>query len=532
MRASLFAHSRIRFVAPCAVTIALSVISVVQGRQTPPTVTGAALVPPDRFDISPALSTIPPVLTEGAGVAHPVRRIPIAPRPPAVGRAARPVDVSIQTSATASPAMLEPITGFNGVGGKLYRAKVAPSDINGAVGATQFVEWANEAFAVFDKQAAIKYGPADGKVIWKGFGGSCEDDNDGDPIVQYDKIANRWILTQFAVADGPPFHECIAVSSTADALGKYARYAYPFQNFNDYPKFGVWPDGYYATFNMFRGTNTFLGSKVCAFPRTAMMAGQQQAPAQCFDIARQGGLLPADLDGAKPPAAGSPAVLLNFGLDKLNIWTLRVNWTNAAQSTLVGPTTLAVPTFDPACGATGTCVTQPGGSQKLDSLSDRLMYRLAYRNFADHESLVVNHSVSVSGHAAVRWYEIRGIGTQPALFQVGTYAPDAAHRWMGSAAMDKMGNLLLGFSESSPTIFPSIRIAGRLATDPPHVLAAEFKAIDGKSAQAFNRWGDYASMSVDPTDDCTFWFTAQYLDKTVTPNWHTYVAKTRFKSCR
>jgi len=118
------------------------------------------------------------------------------------------------------------------------------------------------------------------------------------------------------------------------------------------------------------------------------------------------------------------------------------------------------------------------------------------------------------------------------VFQRGTYAPDGAHRWMGSAAMDKAGNILLGFSESSSSVFPSIRITGRMAADPLHVLAAEFKAIDGKDAQAFDRWGDYASMSVDPTDDCTFWFTAQYLDKSVSPNWHTYVAKTKFTGCQ
>ncbi len=502
-----------------------------QGGPAAPAVrTGTTTIPEVKHDASPALSSLPAVIAERGGTPHRVRRIPVPARP-ARGRGPRPIDPSIQTTAASAANSLDPITGFEGIGAGLkYRVKVVPSDINGSVGTTQFVGWANDAFAIFNKKTGLQYGPADGNVVWKGFGGRCETDNDGDPIVQYDKMANRWIMTQFAVS-ASPYYECIAVSTTADATGTYARYAFKYTDFNDYPKIGVWPDGYYATFNMFRG-NRFLGSKVCAYDRAAMLKGAA-ASMQCFDVANQGGLLPADLDGTTPPPSGSPAFLMNFGLDSLNLWKLKIDWTDPKKSTLSGPSVIPVPTFDPACGNVGTCITQKDSTQKLDSLGDRLMYRLAYRNFGDHDSAVVNHSVQVGDHAGLRWYELRNIGTAPVVYQRGTYAPDSSHRWMGSAAMDKAGNILIGFSESGSGTFPSIRITGRSAGDPLHTLSTEFKAIDGTESQMADRWGDYTSMSMDPTDDCTFWFTAQYLDKATPGNgWHTYVAKTKFKTCR
>lgn len=503
-----------------------------------PAATRAATIAEDHHDTSPALRSIVPLLPEAGTPTriHPVRPLPIRRRP---GNAPTRRDPSVQTSPTSAMSIVTPIKGFDGVGvGLKYQIPGAPSDINGAVGLTQYVQWANDAFAVWDKAAALTatsaivptvYGPANGNTLWKGFKGACDDDNDGDPIVQYDKRANRWVMTQFAVAAGPPYYECIAVSTTPDATGTYARYAFRFADFNDYPKFGVWPDAYYASFNMFTPKEKFLGSKACAFDRTAMLAGGP-ATMQCFDVNGEGGLLPADLDGMTAPPAGSPAFFLNFGVDRLNLWKFHVDWKDATKSTFIGPAAIAVPTFDPACGG-GTCISQPNSTQKLDSLADRLMYRFAYRNFGSYEAAVVNHAVDVDGHSGVRWYELRNLGGTASVYQRGTYAPDATHRWMASTALDKMGNMLMSFSASSGAVFPSVRVTGRNAGGALNTLATEFNVVDGKSAQPMSRWGDYSSVSVDPTDDCTFWFTAQYNVDPSKFKWRTYIGTTKFTTC-
>ncbi|MCA1553911.1 MAG: hypothetical protein LC737_05990, partial [Chloroflexi bacterium] len=321
-------------------------------------------------------------------------------------------------------------------------------------------------------------GPVAGNTLFQNVGGNCANYNDGDPIAQFDKAANRWVLTQFVVST-TPYLQCVAVSQTADALGAYNLYVFSYGNvqFNDYPKLGVWPDGYYISYNIFNNGSTFAGSKLCAFDRAAMLAGAA-ATQQCFQLSTAyGGLLPSDLDGATAPPAGSPNFFMNFGSNSLNLWKFHVDWTNSANTTLTGPTNIPVAVFNAACNGGGTCIPQPGTSQRLDSLGDRLMYRLAYRGFADgHEALVVNHSVSSGGRGrntvtGVRWYELRNpnggtlaSGT-PVVFQQGTYAPDSTSRWMGSVAMDKAGDIALGYSASSSSIYPSIRYTGRAPTD-------------------------------------------------------------------
>src|SRR5579859_662167 len=280
----------------------------------------------------------------------------------------------------------------------------APPDPNGVVGATQYVQWVNSAFAVYDKNTGVLAPgfPKAGNVLWSGFGGACQANNDGDPIAQYDKIAQRWVMTQFSVAT-TPYLQCVAVSTTSDATGSYSRYAFSYGStqFNDYPKLGVWPDAYYITYNIFNSGKIFAGTKVCALDRVSMLSGAA-ATQQCFQLSSSfGGLLPSDLDGATStlgargaglPPAGTPNFLLNFGSNSLNLWKFHVDWTTPANTSLTGPTNIPVAAFTPACSG-GTCIPQPGTNQKLDSLADRLMYRLAYRKFPDHEALVVNHSV-------------------------------------------------------------------------------------------------------------------------------------------
>jgi len=429
---------------------------------------------------------------------------------------------------------------FAGVGDGDYgfSPDAAPPDTNGAVGATQYVQWVNESFAVFNKATgALVYGPVAGSTLWRGFGGGCQTNNDGDPIVQYDKLANRWVFTQFSVSTSP-YLQCVAVSTTSDATGSYNRYSFSYgSQFPDYPKLGVWPDAYYISFNIFSG-NSFSGSKVCAYDRAAMLAGTP-ATQVCFQLSSSfGGLLPSDLDGTTAPPSGRPNFFLNFGANSLNLWKFHVDFATPGNSTLAGPTGIPVAAFTPACRG-GACIPQPNTRQQLDSLADRLMYRLAYRNFGDHESLVVNHSVTVTASkrtstAGIRWYEIRNPNGTPAVFQQGTYSPDLTYRWMGSIAMDKLGNIAMGYSASSSSVYPSIAMTGRLVSDTPGTMQAENTIYSGAGSQLTNlsRWGDYSAITVDPVDDCTFWYTNEYLKSSGTFNWSTRIASFKFPSCQ
>ncbi len=485
-----------------------------------------------KHDESPPLRSLP-VLTQRSKGKHEEPRHVFAPPD---GLAQGEIDPALQAGVPAA-STAAPLLAIAGVGNGDYgfAPDAAPPDTNGAVGATQFVQWVNESFAVFDKTTgALVFGPALGNTLWQGFGGPCEANNDGDPIAQYDKIANRWVLSQFSVNSG--FFQCIAVSTTSDATGTYFRYAFAQPNFNDYPKIGVWPDAYYVTFNMF--TSTFLGARVCACDRAQMTAGGA-ATQECFQLSNSfASLLPADLDGAaSPPPAGSPNYLLNFGTNSLRLWKAHVDFATPANATLTGPTTIAVNAFSPACGG-GACIPQPGTREALDSLGDRLMYRLAYRNRGGVETLVVSHSVKVSGSKrsevdGVRWYELRNPNGAPTVAQQATFSPDATSRWMPSAAMDKAGNIAVGYSASSSTVHPAVRYAVRLAADPLNTLEAETSLIEGAGSQLtnLNRWGDYSAMTVDPVDDCTFWYTSEYQKANGTFNWSTRITSFKLPTC-
>jgi hypothetical protein len=480
--------------------------------------------------------------TEGIGAEHRVRELKLIPLVDAPGQASDPVVQ--KTAGTSAP--VTPGLGFDGIGVGLgsFIPRYAPPDTTGAVGATQYVQWVNVNLAVFDKATgALTYGPILGNTLFQSLGGPCASNNDGDPIVQYDKAAGRWVLSQFSVTGGSTtgYWQCVAVSQTSDAMGGYTLYAFgPYSQFNDYPKMGVWSDGYYVTFNMF--TNTFQGARVCAYDRAKMLAGLP-ATQQCFQLSSSyASLQPADLDGITAPPAGTPNYLVNRLSTSLGFWKFKVNWSNAAATTLTGPTQIPVSAYSAACGG-GACVPQPSTNQKLDSLADRLMFRLAYRNIGGVERMVVNHAVMVnktnkpnSGNAAVRWYEIRGMnggsGT-PVIYQQSSYSPDTKFRWMGSAAMDKQGNMAVGYSVSSSSVNPSLAYATRLAGDTLGTLGSEASVVAGTGSQLSNlsRWGDYTHMSIDPVDDCTFWYTGQYLKANGTWNWSTRIASFKIATC-
>ncbi len=422
---------------------------------------------------------------------------------------------------------------FDGLGqGQFgFGIQFAPPDTNGAVGATQYVQWVNAEFAVFDKSTgALVSGPTPGNAIWAGFGGPCQANNDGDPIVQYDKIAGRWIFTQFVISS-QPYQQCVAVSTSSDATGTYNRYAFAFgNNFPDYPKLGVWPDAYYISFNMFLNGQSFTGGAACAMNRNAMLNGAS-ASIICFQPGSSvASLLPSDMDGAIPPNTGEPAFFLTLGSNNqsLRLWKFHADFATPSNSRFTGPTVLPVAAFTPQCFS--ACVSQPGTTQRLDAIGDRPMYRLAYRKFADgHESLYLNHSVTTG----IRWYEIRNPNNAPTIFQQGTFAPDSNTRWMGSIAADQYGDIALGYSVASVSLYPSVYFTGRVASDPPGTLQSEQLIVAGTGSQTggISRWGDYSSMTVDPADDCTFWYTQEYIKANGTFNWSTRIANFKFSNC-
>ncbi len=441
------------------------------------------------------------------------------------------------------PSPLQNFDGVNNVNG------VLPPDTNGDVGPNHYVQWVNLSFAIYSKSGTLLYGPAAGNTLWSGFGGVCETSNDGDPIVQYDHLADRWMMSQFALPNYPngPFYQCIAVSQTSDPTGAWYRYAFEISatKMNDYPHFGVWPDGYYMSVNQFSG-DTWAGAGAVAFERDKMLLGQP-AQAVYFDLypidSNLGGMLPSDLNGPAP-AAGTPNYYLQvddngFGAsqDQIEVWQFSVNWANTGASTFTRAALLPTAAFDSdMCAGNRNCIPQQGTTRKLDAIADRLMYRLQYRNFGDYQTMVLNHTVDVNNtdRAGIRWYELRNSGSGWNIQQQGTFSPDATHRWMGSVAMDGSGNIGLGYSASSSTIYPSIRYTGRLAGDPlGQMTQGEGTIINGTGAQTdtSSRWGDYSSLSVDPVDDCTFWYTNEYLPSTSARGWRTRIGSFKFPSC-
>ncbi|GAU65714.1 hypothetical protein SSP35_02_00810 [Streptomyces sp. NBRC 110611] len=461
------------------------------------------------------------------------RKVARLPHPPASGKR----DPVVQSGSRPTP--FAPATGvsFEGIGAGNYAVTKVPPDPTAAVGSSQIVETVNTAFAVYGKTGSTILAPTDTNILWSGLGGPCETTNDGDAKARWDTLANRWVITQIANVHSPsgPYYACVAVSSGEDATGGYHRYAFQYADVADYPKLAVWPDAYYVTYNVFNPAGSFLYAEACALNRTAMLAGGA-ATQQCFTTpSSYGGLLGADLDGQTPPPSGEPELLVGLGTTSTTLayWKFHVDWDTPASSSFTGPSTLTVAPYTTACGGSGACVPQGETTQQLDALSDRLMYRLAYRNYGEHESLVVNHTVAAGSQAGVRWYELRLSDGNPTVHQQGTYAPDATHRWVGSIAEDKAGNIALGYSQSSSSAHPSIRYTGRLAGDTSGLMTqGEGTAITGGGSQTgSHRWGDYTSMAVDPEDDCTFWYTNEYIPSNGTYNWHTRLSSFTLPNC-
>jgi hypothetical protein len=550
----------------------------------------ASLVPPAVIHstsnaVSPAVRDLP--------LASPLAEIgdhdlpPIHPNHPVPTNF---VDQVVQTALSPLAAMPSPLANFEGQSANDSGCGCIPPDPNGAVGPSQYVQMVNSTFSVYSKSGTRLSGPTQINSLFQTLPDTsrCHIDNSGDPIVVYDQLADRWLVSQFAVGggNGPTSSECVAISKGPDATGEYYIYDFDLTNpngtlFEDYPHIGLWPDAYYMSTHEFTFLNAtpsgaYQGAAAWAFERDKMLAGQaarlvyfrlgagDSVSAQTFF----GGQQPSNLDGFTLPPAGSPNYFAEVDAatdgnpdapgSLVRIWKFHVDWSNPANSTfgdnLNNPNTrTSIADFArPSCTdyAEG-CVPQLGDAAQLDPIGDRIMYRNAYRNFGDHESLVFNHTVvasAVNGQATQmgpRWYEVRSPGGTPTIFQQSTFGPtgmtDVLYRWMASVAMDNAGDMAIGYSTSSSANFPSIAYAGRLSGDPVNTLAqGETQLFAGGGPQhgelfapQFGRWGDYTAMQVDPVDDCTFWYTDEYYAATDAPTgiWHTRIGSFKFPQC-
>ncbi len=462
-------------------------------------------------------------------------------------------DYDMSTDTTIYPPRIPaPLVSFNG---QPNISNVAPPDSVGDVGPNHYVAMSNLSFQIFTKTGTSVFGPALTNTLWAGFGGPCQTENAGDPVILHDQLADRWLLMQFTAA-GPSYFICLALSTTADPTGSYQRYQISTgSNFPDYPKMAVWPDGYYVSTREFAG-GSFAGVGAYGMNRAQMLAGNL-APTVISFLATPtpayntgDGLLPADIDGYTLPPGGSPAYFMGsmddggpYGApqDALTLWKFTANFVTPASSTFVLTNTIPIAPYDtiyPCPGGGRSCIPQSGTTNRVDiqSYRQRPLHRLAYRNFGSHESLVTNQSAEAPGpFAGVRWWEIRSPNVTPLIYQQGTYAPgDGLHRWMGSAAQDSAGNMALGYSTSSETTFPSLAYTGRLAGDPLGTMAQGEGVIHtgtGSQTGGGNRWGDYSSLNVDPVDDCTFWFVSEYLPVTSERGWQLRIGSFRFNEC-
>ncbi len=521
--------------------VAIALLGAGMARAAPAAEVGRAI----KVDRSPPLRSLAPLPPPAGGVAFPARR---RANPPfgLTPFAADPVQ-QLQAPTAPAPALIDGWDGVPNVNGYY------PPDTEGDVGPTDYVQWVNASFEIWSKSGVSLYGPAAGNTLWSGFGGLCQSTNQGDPVVVYDRQADRWVFTQFAFSTkGPnpvaPYYMCIAVSTSGDPTGSYYRFAFHVNAstnyFPDYPKLGVWPGGYYMTTNNFNG-NTFAGAGVFAFDRSKMLTGDSTAGFVSYQLgSNYEGLLPSNLTGPNAPPAGSPNYVGAVDTSSpsgtgstFQIWKLHADFSTPSSSSFTGPTNVAVApyTFSFCREAySSSCIPQPGTSQTLDPLADRLLYRLNYRNFGDHESLVATHTVNVgsgSDRAGMRWYEIRSPGSSPTVYQQGTFAPaDSINRWMGSIAMDGNGDIALGYSQSASSgVYPSVGFTGRLAGDPAGTMTlGEGTLIAGGGSQTgSNRWGDYSTMSIDPSDDLTFWYTQEYYSATSATGWRTRIGSFR-----
>ncbi len=395
------------------------------------------------------------------------------------------------------------------------------SDCNGAAGQNHYMQGINTTYAIWDKNGNQVVAPTDFNTLFSGVDGASN--NDGDPVVIYDDQADRWVCTEFSGAYSNPDYMLIAVSTTSDPTGTWHRWSFDMPNgFPDYDKLGVWRDGYYMACNNSGGDDIFV------FERDVMLAGGTSPQMVAFSNSNRPNsgfhcIEPIDNDGVLAPA-GTPGQFITINddawggsQDEIWMFELNVDWSNTGAATFSRTQTIATAPFDANFGSSWDNIAQQGTSQKVDAVPQILMFRAQYRNWGTSQSIVCAHSVDVddSDHAGIRWYELENTGSGWSIRQQGTYAPDANSRWIPSIAMDANHNIGLGYNVSSSSMYPGIRYCGQSALENQNASGvmdiAEETVLDGTSSHTSdNRWADYAEMSVDPSDDATFWFTTEY----------------------
>jgi hypothetical protein len=485
---------------------------------------------PDAFAVSGPVSEMPIMETMPQKDVLPVRPSPLSSHHGPPVKVDRALQKRVLPSVNATKGV-----DFDGVGANGW----APSDDNLAVGPNHILQTVNVQFGVYSKTGALLSGPTNFITFFSALGGSCAAGS-SDPIALYDRQADRWVIAEIGI--GSSFSECYGVSKTNDPTGSYYLYAFDFgANLNDYDKASVWPtasnSAYLLAFNNFESGVGFAGAGLCGFDRTKALAGDATASLLCQQTPNtEGSYLPSDNDGPTPPADGTPGLFLNWknsNPGQLYLRRLTLNFASGT-ATLTGPTIINVANDNLACGNGGVCVPQVQTIQPLDTLGDRLMYRFPVRHFSDHDRAVANHAVGTSGgQVAFRWYELYDPAGNVTLNQQGTFAPDSTYRWMGSIAEDRNADIAIGYSASSSIIHPAIRFTGRLPSDASGMLESENSIVEGTGSQnhGLNRWGDYSGIQVDPTDDCTFWYTNQYQKTNGAFNWSTRIGSFVFPVC-
>lgn len=520
---------------------------------------------------------------------------------------------SIEQTAQGTRAAATMVASFDGLGvgfvGPQGSATARnPSDNTLAVGPDHIVQIVNSRMAIFTKRGSrfdttgkVLYGPVETRNVFRGFGGGvCERRNNGDAVVRYDQLADRWLIVMpifsrspvrpdepragrsgepaqrsmpgvegqpgqaVRLYEPPPpppesagaapvrpprrppsdsgsYAMCYAISTGSDPFGPYYRYEFVRPLFPDYPRIAVWPDGYYV------GTSTgdeVIQKHACVVDRARMLRGEP-ATEQCVVIDSVNFLNPADLEGKELPPSGAPNIVLASGGTQLQkvlqddgvyAWNFHVDWADPSKTRFDGPTKIAVAPYDYLCGGQLTrCVPQPGTDMRLDAQGDKLMSRVVYRRIGGREMIVATHSVNTAaGGGGVRWYELRLDGSRvPRLHQQGTYAPDSLYRWMASPAIDRRGNIGIGYSFGGTPHYAGQRFAARLADDPKGLLTLrEAVLVEGEGAQTNGfRWEDYTQTAVDPSDDCTIWYVGDYVRAGV-PNYSSRIGGFQLPGCR
>ena len=513
-------------------------------------------VEPDDCGLLPAHAAAP----RSAIQSEPER--PFDAAPVAAGGSASAVaqGASIEQTAQGARASAVQLESFDGQGFGMVGPHGTgggrnPSDNSMAAGPDHIVEIVNSRMAVYTKRGRlfaetgkVLFGPIGTNVIFSGFGGQCEPRPNGDAVVRYDQLAERWLFVMPLFRRAPsgpgeppgPYGMCYAVSAGPNPLGPYYRYEFERTLFPDYPRPAIWPDGYYIPTST---GDDVIEKHACVLDRTRVLLGLP-ATEQCIIIKDVNFLNNADIDGHGLPPAGAPNLMMaaggtqlrkDFDDDGIYVWKFHVDWENPAKTAITGPQKIAVAPYHYLCdGQLTRCVPQPGTDMRLDAQGDKIMQRLVYRNIGGRESIVAVHSVNTTaGGGGVRWYEFRlDERREPRLYQQGTYAPDGFYRWMGSPGMDRQGNIGIGYSFGGAPNFAGQRFAGRLADDPKGVLTFhETVLVHGQAAQTNTlRWQDYTQTSMDPTDDCTFWYVGDYL-KEGAENYTTRIGSFRFPGC-